>query len=75
MNPARREAGIRRRMRLPDVRRVLWEKANPQALAGHWEPIYGRPWRNRGELVNYSPACTYHKRERYSRKSRSAAAF
>lgn len=61
--------GLARRMRLPWVRKVRWEKANPQS---QWwtsgNPTYGHPWTSDHCLANFSFACTCHKGERYDRR-------
>lgn len=65
----RRQAhALARRMRIPWVRTVVWEKANPQAARN--TGTYGPPWTSMNCLANFSFACTCHKRDRYSRKGK-----
>lgn len=66
----RRDArGLARRLRLPLVRRVLWEREHPESFVGRNPPTYGHPWTSSNALTNFSFACVCHKRERYSRKA------
>lgn len=55
-------------MRLYFIRQTLWEKDNPQANYLGREHSYGYPWTSEHMLIDYSPACVCHKRERYDRK-------
>ena len=59
--------GLARRLRIPFVRKVLWERDNPQSFSPHGEPSYGQPWNSTNALADFSFACTCHPRERYKR--------
>ena len=67
---SRRAHALARRLRIPWVRRTLWERDHPESRPGRTEVSYGAPWTSTNALTNFSFACTCHKRERYSRKAK-----
>ena len=70
MTPQRRLPGVLRRLRIPWVRTLLWEKAHPETFAPHHAPTYAHPWESRNALTKWNPSCTCPtcKSPRYSRK-------
>lgn len=64
----RMRRGLARRMRIPFVRKVLWERDNPQSFSPRSEPTYGQPWNSANALADFSFACRCHKGERYNRR-------